>query len=147
MAIHHIVYKLQSNSMVRSSIPTHTQVRSIDFVESNQSILAQKRSPKEMAAPLQIPQQISSIFPNGRYSIPSPPPVNFTNAGGKKTKNHQKVTAAAKTTTVKPQPQEDDYHATLKALNSKGRTPRKSLGQVKLIYCWGLLSNSWCALF
>ncbi|KAI3918699.1 hypothetical protein MKX01_042019, partial [Papaver californicum] len=24
---------------------------------------------------------------------------------------------------------EDDYHATLKALNKKGRTPRKSLGQ------------------
>ncbi|CAK8542294.1 unnamed protein product [Lathyrus sativus] len=26
-------------------------------------------------------------------------------------------------------PKKDDYHATLKALNSKGRTPRKSLGQ------------------
>lgn len=26
--------------------------------------------------------------------------------------------------------QDDDYHATLKALNSKGRFPRKSLGQV-----------------
>ncbi|KAK1377184.1 rRNA adenine N(6)-methyltransferase [Heracleum sosnowskyi] len=30
---------------------------------------------------------------------------------------------------AKPRSQEDDYHATLKALNSKGRTPRKSLGQ------------------
>ncbi|KAL8156768.1 ribosomal RNA small subunit methyltransferase, chloroplastic-like [Apium graveolens] len=30
---------------------------------------------------------------------------------------------------AKPRNQEDDYHATLKALNSKGRTPRKSLGQ------------------
>lgn len=27
----------------------------------------------------------------------------------------------------------DDYHATLKALNSKGRTPRKSLGQVRRV--------------
>ncbi|KAK1376922.1 hypothetical protein POM88_033115 [Heracleum sosnowskyi] len=30
---------------------------------------------------------------------------------------------------AKPRSQEDDYHATPKALNSKGRTPRKSLGQ------------------
>ncbi|PIN16240.1 Ribosomal RNA adenine dimethylase [Handroanthus impetiginosus] len=29
----------------------------------------------------------------------------------------------------KPKRQEDDYHSTLKALNSKGRFPRKSLGQ------------------
>ncbi|KAG8391752.1 hypothetical protein BUALT_Bualt01G0219700 [Buddleja alternifolia] len=36
----------------------------------------------------------------------------------------------AKTTSKeKPQKQEDDYHSTLKALNSKGRFPRKSLGQ------------------
>ncbi|KAA8520572.1 hypothetical protein F0562_014828 [Nyssa sinensis] len=32
-------------------------------------------------------------------------------------------------TKSKTKKQEDDYHATLKALNSKGRTPRKSLGQ------------------
>ncbi|XP_059634090.1 ribosomal RNA small subunit methyltransferase, chloroplastic [Cornus florida] len=36
------------------------------------------------------------------------------------------VRANTKTKTNK---QDDDYHATLKALNSKGRTPRKSLGQ------------------
>lgn len=29
-------------------------------------------------------------------------------------------------------PNKDDYHSTLKALNSKGRSPRKSLGQVRI---------------
>ncbi|KAK1376931.1 hypothetical protein POM88_033124 [Heracleum sosnowskyi] len=33
---------------------------------------------------------------------------------------------------AKPRSQEDDYHATLKALNSKGRTPRKSLGEFEV---------------
>ena len=32
-----------------------------------------------------------------------------------------------------PSPSPDGYHATLRALNSKGRTPRKSLGQVSLL--------------
>lgn len=31
--------------------------------------------------------------------------------------------------------QDDDYHATIKALNSKGRFPRKSLGQVLSVTC------------
>jgi len=30
----------------------------------------------------------------------------------------------------------DDYHATLKALKSKGRFPRKSLGQVSVFFCF-----------
>ncbi|KAK9927373.1 hypothetical protein M0R45_024558 [Rubus argutus] len=38
------------------------------------------------------------------------------------------VTACAKTTRRRKNP--DDYHATLTALNSKGRFPRKSLGQI-----------------
>lgn len=38
----------------------------------------------------------------------------------------------------------DDYHATLKALNSKGRFPRKSLGQVSIFLCYVLFSeNFW----
>lgn len=49
---------------------------------------------------------------------------------------------------------EDDYHATLRALNSRGRTPRKSLGQVSYKFSchsknprflcsfrWGVLSS------
>lgn len=37
--------------------------------------------------------------------------------------------------------EDDDYHATLKALNSKGRFPRKSLGQVSILY------RKWCLVF
>lgn len=70
---------------------------------------------------------ISSIFLNGRTRNSSPPAHNST-AAGTSTKRHPKITATTKTK-AKTQPQEDDYHATLKALNSKGRTPRKSLGQ------------------
>lgn len=36
---------------------------------------------------------------------------------------------ASTTSEKKPKRQQDDYHSTLKALNSKGRFPRKSLGQ------------------
>lgn len=41
--------------------------------------------------------------------------------------------ANSKIKTNRPK-QDDDYHATLKALNSKGRFPRKSLGQVSELY-------------
>ncbi|XP_059312817.1 ribosomal RNA small subunit methyltransferase, chloroplastic-like [Lycium ferocissimum] len=53
-------------------------------------------------------------------------------ANSRKTKSLHTITAISKTkseTRIDNKADEDDYYATLKALNSKGRFPRKSLGQ------------------
>jgi len=47
-------------------------------------------------------------------------------------------------------PNKDDYHATLKALNSKGRSPKKSLGQVRwflMTHCVVTLQSTFFYLF
>uniref|UniRef100_A0A2P2KF03 Uncharacterized protein MANES_05G040300 n=1 Tax=Rhizophora mucronata TaxID=61149 RepID=A0A2P2KF03_RHIMU len=60
---------------------------------------------------------------NGNISKPSTP-VRRSIAGAWTTRLN--IMCAAKAA-ASP---DDDYHATLKALNSRGRRPRKSLGQV-----------------
>lgn len=70
-------------------------------------------------------------------STPSISNKNLHNSkifGIARTKKPLRVVASAKPKTktkTTSTTQEDDYFATLKALKSKGRTPRKSLGQVK----------------
>ncbi|KAK2981661.1 hypothetical protein RJ640_027116 [Escallonia rubra] len=68
--------------------------------------------------------QIPSFIPPEVNWYPSAPLRNTT----RRQKNALKIVASTGAKT-KTRSQEDDYHATLKALNSKGRTPRKSLGQ------------------
>ncbi|XP_022757198.1 ribosomal RNA small subunit methyltransferase, chloroplastic [Durio zibethinus] len=50
-------------------------------------------------------------------------PANTSGAGGRTQTTSLQIASASRRS------QDDDYHATLKALNSKGRFPRKSLGQ------------------
>lgn len=54
------------------------------------------------------------------------PPVNLY---GARRRIRPPLVCCAKGVTSNP----DDYHATVKALNSRGRVPRKSLGQVPFI--------------
>ncbi|XP_057495601.1 ribosomal RNA small subunit methyltransferase, chloroplastic [Actinidia eriantha] len=67
-----------------------------------------------------LPPNLSFAPPRTRVR-PSPPAHNSTTISPRST-----TTFAVKNTKTK---NEDDYHSTLKALNSQGRFPRKSLGQ------------------
>ncbi|XP_031091855.1 ribosomal RNA small subunit methyltransferase, chloroplastic [Ipomoea triloba] len=61
---------------------------------------------------------------------PSPPaPAHNTGIPKAKTLRIRAISKPKPKQNPKASKQEDDYHATLKALNSKGRFPRKSLGQ------------------
>ncbi|KAK3022825.1 hypothetical protein RJ639_046645 [Escallonia herrerae] len=75
-----------------------------------------------MCCVLQSLAQISAFIPPEVNRYPSASVHNTT----RRQKNALKIVAS---TGAKTRSQEDDYHATLEALNSKGRTPRKSLGQ------------------
>ncbi|KAL0397842.1 UNVERIFIED_CONTAM: Ribosomal RNA small subunit methyltransferase, chloroplastic [Sesamum calycinum] len=69
-------------------------------------------------------------FPHISSTSTSPPPhggLAATSTG--KPPNTTMRILASTTSKREPKRQEDDYHSTLKALNSKGRFPRKSLGQ------------------
>ncbi|XP_028067232.1 ribosomal RNA small subunit methyltransferase, chloroplastic isoform X3 [Camellia sinensis] len=78
-----------------------------------------------------MPWLLQSLPPNLSFthyysrtrSRPSSPPAH--NSITTTTTTTQLVVVAASTKTIN----EDDYHSTLRALNSKGRFPRKSLGQ------------------
>ncbi|GMP61677.1 hypothetical protein CsSME_00024049 [Camellia sinensis var. sinensis] len=78
-----------------------------------------------------MPWLLQSLPPNLSFthyysrtrSRPSSPPAQ--NSITTTTTTTQLVVVAASTKTIN----EDDYHSTLRALNSKGRFPRKSLGQ------------------
>ncbi|KAK4418700.1 Ribosomal RNA small subunit methyltransferase, chloroplastic [Sesamum alatum] len=72
----------------------------------------------------------SLLFPHVSSTSTSPPPHDglAATATGKLPNATLRVQAST-TSKRKPRRQEDDYHSTLKALNSKGRFPRKSLGQ------------------
>ncbi|KZV57625.1 hypothetical protein F511_03085 [Dorcoceras hygrometricum] len=77
-----------------------------------------------------MPAILSSVPPTPSFAnikaSPSPPPHDCLIA----TISAAKLTPLACTTPKKKaKSQEDDYHSTLKALNSKGGSPRKSLGQ------------------
>ncbi|KAL3536883.1 hypothetical protein ACH5RR_000249 [Cinchona calisaya] len=79
-------------------------------------------------------QLVHSLQPiQSSFSPFSPPPYNSLTTAtipqAKKTPFHRIVSSASPPSKTKTQKQDDDYHATLKALNSKGRFPRKSLGQ------------------
>ncbi|KAK9910605.1 hypothetical protein M0R45_034561 [Rubus argutus] len=77
---------------------------------------------------LQQPLPAISFLENLNPKPKLRPPLqahNSTPSARKSTPTY--VTACAKTTRRRKNP--DDYHATLTALNSKGRFPRKSLGQ------------------
>ncbi|KAL0428939.1 UNVERIFIED_CONTAM: Ribosomal RNA small subunit methyltransferase, chloroplastic [Sesamum radiatum] len=72
----------------------------------------------------------SLLFPYISSTSTSPPAhggLAATSTG--KLPNTTVRVLASTTSKRKPKRQEDDYHSTLKALNSKGRFPRKSLGQ------------------
>lgn len=79
---------------------------------------------------LQFLPQIPSFLPH------TTPPSHSTHNGTTTTITNTTLQVVASTKPTKTQSQsptktnEDDYYATLKALNSKGRSPRKSLGQV-----------------
>lgn len=81
------------------------------------------------------PAPIDSSFPptTKPYSALSPLPHNsfVTIIGEVKTAKLHGFAASASPSNpnAKTQKQDDDYHTTLKALNSRGRFPRKSLGQ------------------
>ncbi|GER31289.1 ribosomal RNA small subunit methyltransferase A [Striga asiatica] len=65
-------------------------------------------------------------------AIPFPPSVHESLAAVptvKLNRNSPRRIVASSTSKSKPKKQTDDYHSTLKALNSRGRFPRKSLGQ------------------
>lgn len=67
-------------------------------------------------------------------SVPSSaPPLHYTRSHsvvcGVSSSNTDKPRIKPKITRIKVK-EPDDYHSTLKALNSKGRIPRKALGQV-----------------
>ncbi|KAL0379592.1 UNVERIFIED_CONTAM: Ribosomal RNA small subunit methyltransferase, chloroplastic [Sesamum angustifolium] len=69
-------------------------------------------------------------FPHISSTSTSPPPhggLAATSTG--KLPNTTMRILASTTSKREPKRQEDDYHSTLKALNSKGHFPRKSLGQ------------------
>ncbi|KAK4483442.1 hypothetical protein RD792_010629 [Penstemon davidsonii] len=74
----------------------------------------------------------NSTFPHLKTPI-SPPAYDSLTAINKRPKRTLHILAANTSTTsqskAKRSQEEDDYHSTLKALNSKGRFPRKSLGQ------------------
>ncbi|KAL0464731.1 UNVERIFIED_CONTAM: Ribosomal RNA small subunit methyltransferase, chloroplastic [Sesamum latifolium] len=72
----------------------------------------------------------SLLFPHISSTSTSPPAhggLAATSTG--KLPNTTVRILASTTSKRKPKRQEDDYHSTLEALNSKGRFPRKSLGQ------------------
>lgn len=73
------------------------------------------------------PPLSTSFIYTAKHNLSSPPSQHNTYTRTK-TKTCVLVKARAE---AKPRSQEDDYHGTLKALNSKGRKPRKSLGQVR----------------
>ncbi|KAI3444620.1 hypothetical protein Pfo_001285 [Paulownia fortunei] len=68
-------------------------------------------------------------FPHIGTSTSPPAHDSFTATSTGKLRNTALRILANTTSKRKPKRQEDDYHSTLKALNSKGRFPRKSLGQ------------------
>lgn len=90
------------------------------------------------AKELLMPSLLHTLLPLS--STPKPPANSPAYDGpfafhSTRPKSLHTVAAVSKTTseTRINNKAEDDYHATLKALNSKGRFPRKSLGQV---ICW-----------
>ncbi|RAL46238.1 unnamed protein product [Cuscuta campestris] len=75
---------------------------------------------------LLLPQHPYISSPN---SNPSSPAGSFAKSASATSKPAPFRIRASSTAKPKTNKQEDDYHATLKALNSKGRFPRKTLGQ------------------
>ncbi|KAL5565499.1 hypothetical protein UlMin_028663 [Ulmus minor] len=72
-----------------------------------------------------LPPISSAITPDHRL-LTSPPAHNSTAGSQRASPRYLIACSATKNGTTKSP---DDYHATLKALNSKGRFPRKSFGQ------------------
>ncbi|GLT66613.1 hypothetical protein SLA2020_389700 [Shorea laevis] len=68
-------------------------------------------------------QSLPSIPP--RRTLKAPLPAHNSTAGARRRISPIPLYVAC----AKRSPSPDDYRATLRALNSKGRTPRKSLGQ------------------
>jgi hypothetical protein len=75
-------------------------------------------------------QTLPPISHNATFNgcqIPPLPPRNFNSSE----RRRKLYVTCGRGNNRASTPKKDDYHATLKALNSKGRTPRKSLGQVR----------------
>ncbi|WJX82485.1 Ribosomal RNA small subunit methyltransferase, chloroplastic [Trifolium repens] len=73
-------------------------------------------------------QTLPPISHNATFNgcqIPPLPPRNFNSSE----RRRKLYVTCGRGNNRASTPKKDDYHATLKALNSKGRTPRKSLGQ------------------
>ncbi|XP_058222988.1 ribosomal RNA small subunit methyltransferase, chloroplastic isoform X2 [Rhododendron vialii] len=77
-----------------------------------------------------LPPNLSSLphpKTRPRPRVPSPPAHNSITTPPPRKSTPFIVSAAANSRTTR---NEDDYHSTLRSLNSKGRFPRKSLGQL-----------------
>ncbi|CAK9145771.1 unnamed protein product [Ilex paraguariensis] len=75
-----------------------------------------------------------SLLPSPSFSPPvtkakPSPPAHNSSSSSTTTTTATTVRVLASSSKTRTKIQDDDYHATLKALNSKGRFPRKSLGQ------------------
>jgi hypothetical protein len=78
-------------------------------------------------------QTLPPISHNATFNgcqIPPLPPRNFNSSE----RRRKLYVTCGRGNNRASTPKKDDYHATLKALNSKGRTPRKSLGQVRNLW-------------
>lgn len=102
-----------------------------------------------------MPTLLQSLAPNPHFlpyetRINRLKPCNSTQDFTLRRRKISLQVEASTKTQSQPKTCEDDYYATLKALNSKGRSPRKSLGQVNKnplqLFSYGISSNSLWAL-
>lgn len=96
------------------------------------SVLAQKLRDMTTTSPPLLPQfrpPVASATTSKRRLKP-PRRLAHVSAGGARRIAPAHVVARCRTRNGSRTTSSDDYHATLRALNSKGRFPRKSLGQV-----------------